>query len=145
MNIKKIFYQYYESMGNTFTLEFKGGELQYSTNSDSDPIIKNIDPIVDEDTDWKEVIVQLDSIPSNNIAFTSKKLERFTDFIKSNCSDWKKKYKLEGFVLDGTMWKVDIQIDDVKLKSEGQIVFPDNFEDFTYELSLFTGGKMFMK
>ena len=143
MNIKKIFYQYYESMGYSFTLEFKGGKLQYSTNSDSVPIIKNIDPIVDEDTDWKEVIVQLDSIPSNNIAFTSKKLERFTDFIKSNCSDWKKKYKPEGFVLDGTMWEVDIQIDDVKLKSEGQIVFPDNFEDFTHELSLLTGGKMF--
>ena len=143
MRIKKIFYQYYESMGDIFTLEFKQGKLQYSTNTGSDSIIKNIDPIVDEDTDWKEVIVQLDSIPSNNIAFTSKKLKRFTDFIKSNCSDWKKKYELEGVVYDGTMWEVDIQINDVRLKSEGQIVFPDNFEDFTHELSLLTGGKIF--
>ena len=48
-----------------------------------------------------------------------------------------------GIVHDGTMWEVNIQIDDVKLKSEGQILFPDNFKKFTYELSLLTGGKMF--
>lgn len=143
MRIKKIFYQYYESMGDIFTLEFKEGKLQYSTNTGSDSIIKNIDPIVDEHTDWNEVIVQFDSIPNNNILFSSKKLERFTEFIKTNCSDWKKKYELEGVVYDGTMWEVDIQINDVRLKSEGQIVFPDNFEDFTHELSLLTGGKIF--
>ena len=85
MRIKKIFYQYYESMGDIFTLEFKQGKLQYSTNTGSDSIIKNIDPIVDEHTDWNEVIVQFDSIPNNNILFSSKKLERFTDFIKTNC------------------------------------------------------------
>ena len=106
-------------------------------------IEKMIDPIVDEDTDWDEVIVKFDSIPDDNIKFTSKQLKRFTTFIKTNCLDWKKKYELGGIVHDGTMWEVNIQIDDVKLKSEGRILFPDNFKEFTYELSLLTGGKMF--
>jgi hypothetical protein len=130
-------------MGDVFTLEFKDGKLQYSTGGFSDIQIRNINPIVDEDSDWDDIIVKLDSEPDDNIQFTPKQLKKFTDFIKTNCSDWKKKYELGSVVHDGTMWEVNIQIDNVKLKSEGQILFPDNFEEFTYELSLLTGGKIF--
>ncbi len=143
MTIKKLYYQYYESMGDVFTLEFKDEKLQYSTGGFSDIQIRNINPIVDEDTNWDDVIVKLDSEPDDNIQFTPKQLKKFTDFIKNNCSDWKNKYELDGVVFDGTMWKVNIQIDDVKLKSEGHVLFPDNFEEFTYQLTLLTNGKIF--
>lgn len=143
MKIKKLYYQYYESMGDVFNLEFKDDKLSYSYLGFRGSIERMIDPIVDEDTDWDEVIVKFDSIPDENIKFTPKQLKRFTTFIKTNCLDWKKKYELGGIVHDGTMWEVNIQIDDVKLKSEGHILFPDNFKEFTYELSLLTGGKMF--
>ncbi len=143
MKIKKLYYQYYESMGNVFTLEFKDDKLQYSTLGVWEPIVKMINPIVDEDTDWEDVIVKFDSEPNDNIKFKSKQLKKFTDFIKNYCSDWKKKYELDGVIHDGTMWEVNIQIDDVKLKSEGHVLYPDNFEEFTYQLSLLTGGKIF--
>jgi hypothetical protein len=142
MTIKKLYYQFYESMGEVFTLEFKDTKLQYSLEGFRESRVEMINPIVEEDTDWDEVIVKLDSIPDDNIQFTPKQLKNFTDFIKTNCSDWKKKYELDGIVHDGTMWQVNIHIDDVKLKSKGQILFPDNFEEFTYQLSLLTGGKI---
>lgn len=92
MKIKKLYYQYYESMGDVFNLEFKDDKLSYSYLGFRGSIERMIDPIVDENTDWDDVIVKFNSIPEDNIQFTSKQLKRFTTFIKTNCLDWKNVY-----------------------------------------------------
>lgn len=142
MTIKKLYYQYYETMGDVFTLEFKDNKLQYSTLGNSEIITKHIDPVVDENRDWEDIIVQFDSEPDDDIQFTQKQLKKFTDFIQNNCSDWKKKYTLNPPVHDGTMWEVDIHIDDIVLKSKGNLNYPDNFDEFIAQLSQLAGGKI---
>ena len=72
------------------------------------------------------------------IEISLEKLNTFVQFVKEYCSDWEKSY--EELVLDGTIWKVHMHIDDVKLKTSGTIHFPENFDAFMEQMAVLTEG-----
>jgi len=122
MEIKKFKVSIYHSMMAEYILLFKEGVFRYNLDS-SMPTFSD-----EHDVEPGEVIV------------SNEQLEVLVKFLKDECSDWKKSYSWMEY-MDGTMWEIDIQVDQFKFKSRGQVDAPGNFDAFCKTLSVMMGGK----
>ena len=57
-------------------------------------------------------------------------------------NDWDKEYGWMKY-MDGTFWECDIEGNNFRLKSRGQVEYPSNFGTFLNKLTKFTEGKYF--
>ncbi|MFT6716710.1 MAG: hypothetical protein ACJA0Q_001358 [Saprospiraceae bacterium] len=122
MKIKRFKVSIFHSMMAEYILLFKKGVFRYNLDS-SMPAYSD-----QHDVEPAEVMV------------SDEQLELLIKYLKDECSDWKKSYSWMEY-MDGTMWEVDIQVDDFKFTSRGHVDAPENFDTFCKALSEMMGGK----
>ena len=70
------------------------------------------------------------------------RIKRLHNYLKQYCKRWEKEYAWMQYD-DGNIWECDIEGENFKLKSRGNVEEPANFETFLHKLTVFTEGKYF--
>ena len=140
--IKKFYFNIGGFPGPWYSIEYKNGVYAYRSEPKYMETAMDITPLfIASEFENDEQLVHKDSI-SADLTISAEKMDRFYQYIKRYCKDWKTKYSI-GPICDGTHWACDIWIDDFRLRSEGHEAYPSNFDTLLHKLSIVTSGKIF--
>ena len=139
---KKFNFSYSNSSGAIYSLTLKQGKWLYESKNDTHPMDVMVDgPVTIYELKNKEVITSIDSYPAE-INPSDHRIKRLHNYLKQYCKRWEKEYAWMQYD-DGNIWECDIEGENFKLKSRGNVEEPANFETFLHKLTVFTEGKYF--